>query len=300
MSDRVLVTGCMGRLGRKLVPFLRNNGYEVIGTDRFPNVRSVPDYFQLELTEDEEIFRCLEYYSPDVIINTAAMTNVDLCENERDMAYQINTTAPRIINEYAFRKGAYFIQLSTDYVFDGTKGPYSEFDEPKPVNFYGVTKLEAEKYVLAGNHKNAIVRTCVLFGYEQGVVLDFVGWLVNKLRCNERVKIVMDQFSTPTSTDDLTYGIFCLLKKKEIGIFHISGIDYLSRYEFACLISEIANLNVNLIEKIDTVSLKQTARRPLKGGLLSDYTRQVLQFQPKSLVVNLKNYFLQEKINIEQ
>lgn len=294
MKTRVLVTGSMGRLGRKLIPLLLKNEFEVIATDRFQTTDNQFTYFPLELTDDVELLHSLNFFRPDVIINTAAMTDVDMCEIERDIAYQINTTVPRLLSEYAFRHQSYLIQISTDYVFDGNQGPYSETDKPKPINYYGHTKLEAEKYVLSVPERNAVVRTCVLFGYEPNANKDFVSWLVGKFRNSESVRIVNDQFSTPTSTDDLSEGLVKLLYKKGKGIFHIAGLEYVSRLEFAMLIAEVGGFPKTLIQPIQTAELKQTAKRPLKGGLSSEYSRSFLAFQPSSLKENINFYFKQE------
>lgn len=295
---KILVTGALGRLGRKLVSHLERNQYDVYSTDLSINELGIFKYIPLDLTISHELIDLLITLRPDIIINTAAITNVDLCEKETDLVKLVNIQAPEILSRYCFKNHCKLIQISTDYVFDGLTGPYSENDKSNPINFYGSSKLAAEEAVLS-NPINVVVRTCVLYGYEPFVAPDFLTWLLSKLRNKERVKIVTDQFSTPTDTNDLARGILQILKNDACGLFHIAGDEYLCRYEFARLFASKADLNFELITPITTEELNQLANRPRKGGLRSLRSQQILEFQPNTLTENIQFYLEQERSTVD-
>jgi len=205
---------------------------------------------------------------PNVVINTAAMTNVDACETDRGQAWAVNVTLVEHLARVCRVIDARLIHYSTDYVFDGTKGPYAESDVPRPINYYGKSKLAGENVCLGSGVPAAIIRTNVVYGPEPDST-DFVKWLLKSLDNDGTVQIVNDQYSNPTLVDDLALATLRIIAKDRTGIYHVGGADYLSRYEFALRIADTFKIANPKIEPITTDSLQQAAKRPLRGGLIT-------------------------------
>jgi dTDP-4-dehydrorhamnose reductase len=263
MKRKILVTGCGGLLGSNLL--ILNEKDDICGLDILESKE--PNRVAIDIKKRGDVFPFLKDYNPDIIIHTAAYTNVDLAEDNKEECYSLNVCGTRNLVE-GCNKNTLFVYLSTDYIFDGKNGPYSEESAPKPISFYGSTKLEGERVVMNSGLENLIIRTTILYGNHKK--LDFVRWVKNNLEYNNRIKIVDDQHGNPTSAQDLSEGIYFLIDKKNSGIFNIVGRDYVSRYEFAKQIAEFYKLDTNLIKKISTNDLNQKAKRPLKAGLKID------------------------------
>lgn len=229
----------------------------------------------LELDDESAISRDLASVNPDVVINSAAMTNVDACEIRRDEAYVANATGPRYLAEACVRLGARLIHVSTDYVFagdDAQPGPYLEDALVRPVNHYGWTKLEGERAIeeiCSGRTSWLIVRTALVYGHIPGGRTNFVKWLLGELQAGRRVKIVRDQINTPTLADDLASALLRQAHSTSEGIMHIAGPDLLTRYEWARIIASSYGLDEQLLDVISTSELNQPAQRPLQSGLRS-------------------------------
>ncbi len=296
---RVLVTGGAGRLGRKLLPELFWKGHEVVAIDVIPIPPQENHHWKssaLDITDSTAVDTYIQAIKPDVVINTVAMTNVDLCETEREKAYRINADVPAKLANICRKHDIYLIHVSTDFVFDGKAGPYPESALPNPISYYGRSKLAGENEVLGENRHFAVVRTCVLFGYEPETAPDFVTWLLSKLRHSEPVKIVTDQFSSPTLTDSLATGLRQMVEQTPSGIFHLVGKSYFSRFEMAIEIATIANLSKELIEPVDGSSFVQAAQRPKLGGLLPERAVRELGFNALTFQDAMKMYFSQEAV----
>lgn len=205
---------------------------------------------------------------PNTIINCAAMTNVDKCETERNMAWSVNVTLVENLTRMARIVDARIVQVSTDYVFDGSKGPYAENAIPNPINYYGKSKLAGENVCLSGSNAAAVVRTNVLYGVTTERP-DFVRWVLDALDAGTPIRVVTDQYSNPTYADDLADAIYRIVSRKRTGVYHVGGADYGSRYEFAVKIAEFFKGDVSLIRPVTTAELGLAARRPLRGGLVS-------------------------------
>jgi len=206
---------------------------------------------------------------PDFIINTAAMTNVDACEDLRQEAWSANVTFIEQLARLSLIVESHLIHFSTDYVFDGIKGPYSEQDHPNPISYYGKTKLAGENAVLKSHVNNTVLRTNVVYGLTNEHQQDFVQWVINNNESNTTMNIVDDQYSNPTLTDDLALSVKRVIEKKRCGVYHIGGNTYCSRLEFAQQIAKIFHLDENLFNPVKTDSLHQKAQRPLRGGLVN-------------------------------
>ncbi|MGB2981212.1 MAG: dTDP-4-dehydrorhamnose reductase, partial [Candidatus Zixiibacteriota bacterium] len=236
----VLITGANGLLGQKLCRDF-SSSHKVIATDLHPeNFVSFPSlsYESLDLTDRKALEPHVRFYDPAVIINAAAYTDVDGCEINKDQARAINVGGVRNLVRVCREHGIKPVHLSTDYIFDGEKGPYSEDDPPNPVNFYGKTKLESENVVKQSGIDSLIVRTNVLYGFGEKVNKNFLLWLLEKLSAGDKLKIVTDQFNNPTLADNLSECMLEMVERNLSGIFHIGGAEYLSRYDFALKVAE--------------------------------------------------------------
>lgn len=206
---------------------------------------------------------------PEYIINTAAMTNVDACEEKKQEAWFANATFVENISRIALITDAHLIHFSTDYVFDGAKGPYTETDQPAPISYYGKSKLAGENAVLKSHAKNTVIRTNVVYGLSSDNQQDFVKWILECSEASKSMKIVDDQYSNPTLTDDLALAVKRIIEKQRCGLYHIGGNTFCNRYEFALEIAKIFHLDESLFIPIKTKDLQQDAPRPLMGGLIN-------------------------------
>ena len=205
---------------------------------------------------------------PEVIINLAAMTNVDKCESDKQTCWDVNVTLVENLARLARIVDARMVHVSTDYVFDGQKGPYAETAVPHPISYYGKSKLAGENACIVGSMQAAVVRTNVVYGpfVERP---DFVRWVIDALESRTPIRVVNDQYSNPTYVDDISESILRIIQKRRYGIYHVGGADYCSRYEFALRIAGFFRADPSNISPVTTAELKQPARRPLKGGLIT-------------------------------
>ncbi len=210
---------------------------------------------------------CLEL-QPNVIINTAAYTNVDKAESERQLAWNVNVSGVENIVAVCRLVDAHLIHFSTDYVFDGTHGPYTETDTPHPLGYYAKTKLAGENVCIGGNIDWTIIRTNVLYGATHLLKPDFVMWVLNKLAEKKPFGVVNDQFSNPTLIDDIAYFTHKIIRSRKKGLFHAGGADWCSRYDFARMIAKVFKQDESLIQPITTAELHQAAARPMRGGVI--------------------------------
>ena len=242
-------------------------------------------YTRLDITDSEATARLIDDFAPDVVINCAAMTQVDDCEVNRDACWKINALAVESLAKNCTSRGARLIQVSTDFVFDGVDGPYRESDRPNPISYYGRSKLAGENYARsAGSDKWAVVRTVLVFGAAENLSRsNFVLWVRDKLRSKEPVSIVTDQWRTPTWAFDLASGIERIIRFNKSGIFHISGREYLSVYEFAIRIAETLKLDTANLSPTDASTFTQPAPRPAKSGFIVLKAETEVGYAPHSL-----------------
>jgi dTDP-4-dehydrorhamnose reductase len=260
MKKRILVTGAKGLLGRKVIEvFHRESDYEIIATS---SRKSKDVSVELDITNKENVREVLSQFRPDIIINTAAYTNVDKAEEERELAYLVNATGVANLGEASRIYGSKVVQISTDYVFDGVKGNYTEDSRPEPINYYGKTKLAGENLLKVQTDNYAIVRTQVLYGYAPDVKENFALWVIDNLSVGKTIRVVTDQIGNPTLADELAYALLKVCEKDVVGVYHFSGNEALSRYDFAKLIADVFSLPTELITPIKSSELSQPARRP--------------------------------------
>ena len=275
----VLVTGANGLLGQKLCQHF-SPYYKVIATDLHPQSFVSPpnsSYESLDLTDRKTLEFHVRFYNPSIIINAAAYTDVDGCEIHKTQAWTVNVGGVKNLVKACQEHKIKLVQLSTDYVFDGENGPYSEDDPPNPVSFYGKTKLESEMVIQESGIDFIIVRTNVLYGFGKKVKKNFLLWLLEKLSAGEKLKIVNDQLNNPTLADNLSECILEMVQRDLSGVLHVAGAEYLSRYDFALKVAEKFKFDKADISPTKTEFLKQKAKRPHQGGLKTEKAQKTLQ-----------------------
>ncbi|MFZ5518539.1 MAG: dTDP-4-dehydrorhamnose reductase [Candidatus Zhuqueibacterota bacterium] len=295
--EKLLITGVNGLLGQKLLMQAASK-YSIVGIDLHDqpfNKKIHFDYLKLDLTDRKAVKDAILSIYPHYLVNTAAMTNVDACENEKEKCWKINVEAVNNI-VYAARKiGTKIVHLSTDYIFDGKKGPYDETATPSPLGYYGKSKLASENVLAASELDYAIVRTMVLYGDAEAIRPNFVTWLVATLKQGKSVTIVNDQFGNPTLADDLAAAIIRIIQLQKWDLYHVCGSELIDRYQFALKIADIYKLNKSLIHQTTTPELNQAALRPLKSGFIVDKAQNDLQIHLSNVEDGLRKMRKQSK-----
>ncbi|RPI00798.1 MAG: SDR family oxidoreductase [Calditrichaeota bacterium] len=288
---RVLVTGCLGLLGQRLIR-LAPPSIELIAVDIYPDPQFIDPkiYYRCDLTQRADVDQLFEQAAPDCVIHTAAYTNVDKAEDERDWCWKINVSAVEYLSMAAKRSGASLYHISTDYIFDGSNGPYREDSPAHPLGFYGMSKWAAEKVLKRSDIPFTIARTMVLYGISQNNRPDFVGWLISQLGQNMSVNIVTDQIGNSTLNDELALALWTLVQRSYFGIVNLAGREIMSRYEFALEVARIFSLDDSLIQPITTAQLGQQAPRPLQSGLVIDKALYSLGLDLTDVKTSLTKY----------
>ena len=290
--EKILVIGGSGLLGGKLLKLLPDDSKKFGTYNTRPvkidtkNCRS----YHLDITNKKDTEHLIVKISPDIIVHTAALTNVDYCETNKSAAWDVNVEGTRNIAESSRETNSKLVYVSTDYVFDGKRGMYKEDDQTNPVDHYGKTKLEGEKVVQELCENYIIARTSVLYGWHSKP--NFVTWVIKELKQEHKINIVQDQFTSPTLADNLAELILKLIEKKESGIFHTAGSERICRFEFTKRIAEVFNLNKNLINPISSDKLNWIAKRPMDSSL--DVTKVSGIKRPLNINESLK---LMEHVN---
>ena len=276
---RILITGAFGQLGHELQSVLsKKTNYELICTGR--KVKKGQKAIPLDIRNQVALKELINTTAPDILINLAAMTNVDACELNPKLAGEINVAGIEHICDSFKGK---IIHLSTDYVFDGTSGPYKEDDPLNPISIYGKTKLASEHILLEKDIKNLVIRGNVLYDYSPHTSASFLNWVVSSLKDNQEIKVVEDQFNNPTWTRSMSDIIELSIENDLEGIIHWGDSEHISRFEFAKLIAKKFSLNESLIKPVLTSELNQPARRPLQSGLSTEKLVTMLDIIPPSI-----------------
>jgi dTDP-4-dehydrorhamnose reductase len=267
---RVAIVGAAGGLGRKVVEVVSmETPWEIIAITR--DEVSYGEERSTFNSRDHREWRRLfdnDELTPDAIINCAAMTDVDRCETERSVAWESNVKLVEHIINQCKRSGSRYIHISTDYVFDGRNGPYSETSTPNPINYYGKTKLAAENLCAQSRIDYTVIRTMWLYGEDEGRKRSFVKWIADTVGAGQSVNIVTDEIGSPSLVDDVAYGIIKSIERQKNGIVNIAGPEVMSRWDFAMAVADVYHLDRNLFNPITTAQLNRVARRPLRSGLI--------------------------------
>ncbi|MFZ2907079.1 MAG: NAD(P)-dependent oxidoreductase [Cyclobacteriaceae bacterium] len=289
---RILVTGANGLLGQKLVALLRQKQeHQLIATARKPPAIPVShgEFHVMNVTIESQVQSVIETSKPDVVIHTAAMTQVDQCETDRETCTANNVTAVEYLVTACSKNNIHLVHVSTDFIFDGSHGPLDEQAEPNPINFYGATKLAAEKLIQSSNIHWSILRTVLVYGVTADMSRsNIVLWVKKSLEEGKKISVVNDQWRTPTLAEDLAIGCFLTATKKATGIYNISGKDFLTPFDIALKTADFFKLDASLILPTDSTQFTQPARRPLKTGFIIEKAKKELGYEPHSFSEGLK------------
>ena len=288
---RILITGANGLLGNKLVQLLAGKS----DVTTFATARKKPadlptgiQFAELDITNKAQTLSVVAAAKPEVVIHTAAMTQVDQCETERDKCWRANVEGVENIIQACAITNAHLVHVSTDFIFDGTYGPLDETAVPNPVNYYGESKLAGEKLIQQSKINWAILRTVLVFGVTPDMSRsNIVLWVKKSLEEGKTIHVVNDQWRTPTLAEDLAAGCFLAASQKANGIYHISGNEMLTPYDIAITTAHFFKLNAALIKPADSSTFTQPAKRPPKTGFVITKAQRELGYQPHSFTEGL-------------
>lgn len=291
---KILITGSNGLLGQKLAELLLPNPeVEVLATSRGENklaaLYPTLAFRSMDVTRPEQVEQVVSEFQPTHIIHTAAMTNVDQCESDRDGATLLNRDAVQYLVSACEKYNAHLTHVSTDFIFDGENGPYDEEAAANPVNFYGETKLMAEEVVKQAKCKWAILRTVLVYGvaHDYGRS-NIVLWVRDSLQAGKVIKVVTDQFRTPTLAEDLAMGCWLAADKDAEGIYNISGSEMLTPYDMAMQVADFFTLDISLIDKADANTFSQPAKRPARTGFIIRKAETELGYRPHTFAEGIR------------
>lgn len=290
---KILVTGSNGLLGQKLVHKLKaDKEVDLIATARGRNRLKDTEaykYVSLDITSKQEVNKVIGEEKPDVLINTAAMTNVDACETDKEGCDKLNVDAVQYLVEACIANDVHLVHLSTDFIFDGKDGPYTEDAEPRPLSYYGRSKLTGEEIIQKSKVKAAILRTVLVYGIAEDMSRsNIVLWAKGALEQEKKINVVDDQYRSPTLAEDLADGCILAAKKKATGVYNISGKDQLSILDIVKNVADFWNLDKSLISPVSSNTLNQPAERPPKTGFVLDKAMNELGYKPHSFKEGLK------------
>jgi dTDP-4-dehydrorhamnose reductase len=286
---KILVTGSNGLLGQKIVYACLGkykNQVELVATARGNN-RLIEQngylYQPMDISDHANVLKVIEMHKPEIVIHAAAMTNVDACESDKEGCLQNNVHAVQYIVDACNKFGAHLVHVSTDFIFDGLNGPYTEEAEPNPVSYYGWSKAEAEKIVKETSNSWAILRTILVYGVADHMSRsNVVLWAKSALEKGSPINVVDDQYRMPTLAEDLAEGCLLAATKKANGIFNISGPDYMNIFELVSRVADHFGLDKSIVQRTDSSGLNQPAKRPPRTGFDLTKSRAVLGYNPHS------------------
>ncbi|CCH57147.1 dTDP-4-dehydrorhamnose reductase [Fibrisoma limi BUZ 3] len=287
MKKRMLLTGANGLLGQKLVGLLTQQpNIDLIATARGANRLPYSEgytYQPMDITDRQQVLDVISETQPQVVIHTAAMTDVDKCESQKDACWAQNVQAVEYLVEACRATNTFLLHVSTDFIFDGTAGPYDEEAEGNPISFYGWSKYAAEKVVIHSGLRWAIARTVLVYGIAHDMSRsNIILWVKKSLEEGKNIKVVTDQWRSPTLAEDLATGCYLIGDQEAEGIFNISGKEVLTPYEMAIRTADYFGLDKSLIAQADASTFTQPARRPPRTGFILDKAKSVLGYNPHS------------------
>ena len=284
---KLLITGASGLYGSKLAQMALAQNYEVYSSD-IQSLSVYGNFVKLDISGKEQVEEAFKTIKPDVVVHAATLTDVDKCELNKELAWKVNVEGTKNIVEAAKTAGSFLIYISTDYVFSGEKGRYKETDKPDPINYYGLTKLKAEEIVQT-QKEYFIARPSVIYGSTPAAgKVNFALWLIETLRKGERVKIVTDQWNTPTLNTNLADMTLEVIERRLTGIYHMCGATRVSRLEFAEQIADAFSLDKGLIDKVLSSQFTWPAKRPMDSSLDTSKAQKTLQNKPLEMGAALK------------
>lgn len=303
-KQKVLVTGSNGLLGQKLTDlFIGKPEWELVatgvGANRYPmaaaewSEREGPlvgsyRYESLDVTDAAAVEALLTKEMPDVVIHTAAMTQVDDCEFKKEACVALNIDAVANLAKLSTTLGFHMVHVSTDFIFDGSKAMVTEEEAPNPLSYYGWSKWEGEKAVMEFANSYSILRTVLVYGKVADMSRNnIVLWAYQTLKDGKAANVVVDQFRTPTLAEDLAMGCYLAAEKRAQGIYHIAGKDYMSIIELVERVARFYGFSMDSINRVDSSTLNQPAKRPPDTGLDIRKACEILGYQPHSFEAGL-------------
>mgnify|MGYP001167677014 FL=1 len=285
---KILITGVNGLVGNSLYKLLEESDHIVYSSSR--NIEGLAKY-KVDITDKNEVDSFFESEKPDVVINSAAMADVDLCEEERELCWKINVEGVQNLVDMCNRYGSHLTHISTDYIFDGKKesGIYLENDKPNPQGYYAESKLEGERIILDSNISHSIMRTILVYGVHNKP--NIVTFIKSYLEEGKSVNLVSDQVRMPTFVDDLSRACISASEKKANGIYHICGPEQLSYYDIGNRIADNFSFNKSLINHVNTSDLNQKAKRPFRTGFDLRKSKEKLNYITTKFEDSLKLIF---------
>ncbi len=289
----VLVTGSNGLLGQKLIAeLLVRPGLRVVATSKSSdriNYLTGYEFDLLDITNKTELHYILSKWQPHVIINTAALTQPDYCHDHADECWDVNAKAVGLLAETAESLNAHLIHLSTDFVFDGLNGPYTEQALPNPLSIYGRSKLEGELQLQKFTCSNAVVRTILVYGVLPSLSRsNIILWVKNSLEAGMPIRVINDQYRMPTLVEDLAWACAEIALGNKTGTWHISGDEMYSILDIAMATAAFFKLDQSLITPVSTFDLKEKVKRPAATGFNLYKAKTELQYQPRTLLQGLE------------
>ena len=277
---KLLITGASGLYGSKLAKMAIAENYEVYSCD-IQELNVYGNFVKVDISDKGLVEEAFKKAKPDVVVHAATLTDVDKCEVNKDLAWKINVDGTKYIVEAAKKHQAFFVYISTDYVFSGNKGNYKETDVPDPINYYGLTKLKAEELVKNSLDNYCIARSSVIYGSTPAAgKVNFVLWVIDKLEKGERVKIVDDQWNSPTLNTSLAEMTLEVVERRLTGIFHLCGATRINRLNFTEAIANTFELNRGLIDPVKSSEFTWPAKRPMDSSLDTSKAQQLLRNKP--------------------
>ena len=285
---KILITGVNGLVGNSLYKLLEESDHIVYSSSR--NIEGLAKY-KVDITNKNEVDSFFESEKPDLVINSAAMADVDLCEEERELCWKVNVEGVQNLVDMCNRYGSHLTHISTDYIFDGKKesGIYLENDKPNPQGYYAESKLEGERIILDSNISHSILRTILVYGLHNKP--NIITFLKSYLEEGKSVNLVSDQVRMPTFVDDLSRACISASEKKARGVFHICGPEQMSYLDIGNRIAEYFSFDKSLINHVQTKDLNQKAKRPSRTGFDLQKSKEKLNYIPTNFEDSLKLIF---------
>ena len=281
---KIAIIGSSSLLGEGFIHVSKKFNHQFIYT--YFKKKNSPVNLFLDIRNSDKVMDFLEHTKPDIVINTAALTNPEKCAEKPEYAEQTNILGTQNLVKGCKKFDSHFIQISTEYVFDGKLGNYFEKDSANPISLYGKTKLESEKVTMENNPEFCVSRTAMLFGWSKNK-LNLATCVINKLRNKQKIKVISDQIVSPSYNDNVAEMLIEIAEKRLKGVFHVAGASIVSRFEFAKSLAKIFELDDSLIEKILISDFEWKERRPLNGGLNVNKISRILKTKPLTLEKSL-------------